>query len=93
MAVRLIVTFTAQPGRGQDFVKAWAPRLAEVRQEPGCEQYELFQSTERPDTVVLLERWSSSETLATHTALNQTRPPLAPELRGGPPTAERFEVD
>jgi len=46
--VRLVVTINAAPGRGSDLATAMQPRLAEVRTEPGCEQYELFRSTERP---------------------------------------------
>lgn len=42
MAVRLIVTITALPGKGTELARAMAPRLAEVRKEPGCEQYDLF---------------------------------------------------
>lgn len=92
MAVRLIVTFTVQPGRGQEFVDAWQTRLAEVRNEPGCQQYELFRGSERPDTVVLLERWSSPEALEAHRALNRTRQPVAAELRVGDSQFESYQA-
>lgn len=87
------MTINAAPGKGAELAKAWGPRLAEVRQEPGCEQFDLFRDTERPDVLLLVERWTSEETLAEHSALNRTRPPLAPELRGGPGKAERFLVE
>jgi quinol monooxygenase YgiN len=90
MPVRLVVTFTAQPGRGSDFVRAWRERLPECNAEPGCEQYELFQSTTRPDTVVLLEEWSSPETLAAHAEVNKTRTPVGRDLLSGQPRVERF---
>ena len=45
MPIRLIVTMTAAPGKGAELARAMAPRLAEVRQEPGCQQYDLFQDT------------------------------------------------
>ena len=93
MAIRLIVTFTAAPGKGQDFADAFAPVIKEVHKEPGCEQYELFRSQDDPDKLVLLERWSSSETLEAHSAANRARgaSPTA-AFRGGPATLERYEV-
>ncbi|MCX6021986.1 MAG: antibiotic biosynthesis monooxygenase [Chloroflexi bacterium] len=91
-AVRLVVTITAAAGKGSELATAMLPRLEEVRTEPGCEQYELFQSAERPDLLVLLERWSDEETLAAHSALNRTRPPLAPELRAAPGVLERYPI-
>jgi quinol monooxygenase YgiN len=89
MSVRLIVTLTAQPGRGSEYADAWRDRLAEVNNEVGCEQYEVFVSTTRPDTIVLLERWTSEDTLAAHHALMRTKAPIAPDLRLSS-TVERF---
>ena len=81
MSVRLVVTLTARPGSGAAYAAAWRERLTEVQDEPGCEQYELFMSTTRPDTLVLLERWSSEDALRAHAELNRTRSPIAPEHR------------
>ncbi|MBV9168965.1 MAG: antibiotic biosynthesis monooxygenase [Chloroflexi bacterium] len=92
MPVRLIVTFSVQPGRADDFARLWPERIAEVHQEPGCEQYELFRSTSRPDTAVLLELWSSAETLAAHGELNRTRTPIGRDLLVDRPALERFET-
>ena len=91
MAVRLVVTFDCLPGRGEAFVRAWDGRLQEVRTEPGCDQYELFRGTERPDTVVLLETWSSRQTMDEHGKVNATRTPVGRDLLSGPPTVERYE--
>jgi quinol monooxygenase YgiN len=44
MAIRLIVTITAAPGRGSELAELYKARCAEVRSEPGCEQFEVFQS-------------------------------------------------
>lgn len=93
MAVRLIVTFTALPGKGADFARAFAPVVEDVKKEPGCEQYELFVSQEDPDKLVLLERWRDQETFDMHSAANRARgvSPTAP-FRGGAATLERFEA-
>jgi quinol monooxygenase YgiN len=37
-----------------------------VRKEPGCEQFEAFQSVDDPDKIVLLERWKDQDALDVH---------------------------
>jgi len=91
MAVRLVVTFKAKPGMGSELVKAYAGRCAEVMQEPGCEQFEAFQSSVDPDTIVLLERWADQAALDVHAEVNKTRPALRPDLRAeGPGMREDY---
>ncbi|GAA1586758.1 hypothetical protein GCM10009742_35960 [Kribbella karoonensis] len=66
--------------------------------EDGCEQYELFQSLDDPDTMVLLERWATQELLEQHMAAEQTRDPaplqslIALWAPGTTPTIERSET-
>lgn len=72
-------------------VKLRAPRHAEVRKDRGCEQFDLFQNTEDPDDLMLVERWTDEESLNAHYALN--RPQIAPELRAGGGQQERYVVD
>ena len=48
MAVRLIVTITAAPGKGSELAQAYRGRCAEISQEPGCEQFEALQSVVNP---------------------------------------------
>jgi len=83
MAVRLVVTITAAPGRGNELAQAYKARCAEAAQEPGCEQFEIFQSVANPDRLALLEKWVDQAALDVHAKLNSTRPPLKPELRQG----------
>lgn len=83
MAVRLVVTITAQPGKGAELAQAYKARCRAVMEEPGCEQFEIFQSVLDPDRLALLERWTDQAALDTHARLNSTRPPLRPELRAG----------
>jgi quinol monooxygenase YgiN len=93
MALRLIVTFKAAPGKAQEFADAFRG-LAEITlKEQGCEQYELFRSEQDPDTLVLLERWTSQEDLDAHMAAMQARggPPTT-ALNAAAPTFERYEV-
>ena len=83
MAVRLVVTLPAAPGRGNEFAKAFQTRCEESRKEPGCQQFEVFQSVGNPDRFALLELWDDQAALDVHAKLNTTKPPVKPELRQG----------
>lgn len=91
MSVRLVVTITAVAGKGSELAQAYRDRCAEVMQEPGCEQFEVFQSVVHPDRLALLERWADQAALDAHAKLNSTRPPLRPELRAGDGEREDYE--
>ena len=93
MAVRLVVTINAAPGKGTELAKAYKTRCAEAEKEPGCEQFEAFQSVANPDKIVLLERWADQAALDVHAKLNATRPPLRPELRQGNGEREDYQYN
>ena len=81
MPVRLVITTYARPGQGAALAQAMADRCRAVQQEPGCLQYEVFQSALDPDTLVLLELWDDQAALDAHAQVNATRPPN-PALAG-----------
>jgi quinol monooxygenase YgiN len=91
MAIRLVVTITAAPGKGSELAQAYKGRCEECMKEPGCEQFEVFQSMLNPDKLALLERWSDQAALDVHAKLNSTRPALRPELRVGNGEREDYE--
>jgi quinol monooxygenase YgiN len=91
MAIRLVVTVTAVPGKGSELAQAYRTRCAEVMKEPGCEQFEVFQSVVDPDRLAVLERWTDQAALDVHARLNSTRPPLRPELRQGAGEREDYQ--
>ena len=91
MAVRLVVTITAAPGKGSELAQAYKTRCAEAMKEPGCEQFEIFQGVADPDRLTLLERWKDQAALDVHAKLNSTKPPLRPELRLGQGEREDYE--
>ena len=93
MAIRLVVTITAAPGKGSELAQAYRPRCAEVMKELGCEQFELFQSVVNPDKLALLERWTDQAALGAHAQLNSARPALLPELRVGRPEREDYQYN
>ena len=83
MAVRLIVSITAAPGKGTELLQLYKARCTDIVKEPGCEQFEIFQSGVNPDKLVILERWVDQAALDVHSKVNATRPPLPAELRVG----------
>ncbi|MCG3773981.1 MAG: hypothetical protein JW395_0798 [Nitrospira sp.] len=92
-SVRLIVTFTAAPGKVEELAALMQPRMAEVRQEPGCLQYELFRGTENADTLVLLERWVNDDAFKAHLVVNATRTTVGADLRVPPRILERYDAE
>lgn len=83
MSLRLIVTITAAPGKGSELAQIYRSRCREAASEPGCEQYEIFQSAADPDKLVLLERWADQAALDQHAKVQAARPPLPAGLRVG----------
>ena len=80
MPVRLVITTYAKPGKGAELAQAMADRCRAVQQEPGCQQFKVFQSALDPDTLVTLELWDDQAALDAHAQVNATRPPN-PALR------------
>jgi quinol monooxygenase YgiN len=87
MAIRLIVGINAAPGKGSELAKLYKARCTEIMTEPGCGQFEVFQSVVNPDKLAILERWTDQASLDAHAKRNVTRAPLPAELRVG--TTER----
>jgi len=54
MKIRLVVSISAAPGKGVELAQAFRQRCADVVKEPGCEQFEVFQSVPNPDKLALL---------------------------------------
>ena len=91
MAVRLVVSINAAPGKGAEFARAFKPRCEASRKDPGCQQFEIFQSVSNPDKFALLELWESQAALDGHAKLQAARPPLPEGLRAG--AGEREDYD
>jgi quinol monooxygenase YgiN len=93
MSVRLVVTITAAPGKGAELAEVFRARCAEVQQEPGCEQFEVFQSVLNPDKLALLELWQDQAALDVHAKVNATRAPLPEGLRAGTGEREDYQYN
>ena len=64
--VHLLILIQTQPGLAQRQIDAFSKIAPLVRAEAGCLQYDLHRVDGEADGFVLLERWSSPETLAAH---------------------------
>jgi len=93
MSIRLLVTISAAPGRGTELAGHYKARCEAIMQEPGCEQFEVFQSALDPDRLVLLEHWKDKAALAAHAKVNESRPPLPEGLRVGKGEREDYEYN
>ena len=89
MAIRLVVTITAAPGKGSELAQAYKGRCAEMMKEPGCEQFEVFQSVVNPDKLALLERWTDKAALDAHAQLNSDSCSIAAGASRGRKTGAR----
>ncbi|MGY2290607.1 putative quinol monooxygenase [Pseudomonas sp. SDO528_S397] len=65
-AFNVIATLIAKPGQHATLEKLLRELLEPTRVEPGCQQYELHQDLQHPETFYMLERWSDEAALADH---------------------------
>ena len=93
MQVRLVVTINAAPGKGAELAQAFKARCVECMREPGCEQFEVFQSVLNPDKLALLELWQDQAALDAHARLNATRAPMPEGLRAGAGEREDYQYN
>jgi quinol monooxygenase YgiN len=96
MSIRLVIEINARPGKGAELAKLQATRCLEVQKEPGCLQFEIFQSAVNPDKLALLEHWADQAALDVHAAKNAAAAPnpAMAELRAaGPAAREDYEYN
>lgn len=83
MSVRLVITFSAEPGKGAELAEAMKERCLTSAQDAGCLQFEVFRSALDSDRFTLLELWESQAALDAHAKLQAARPPIPAGLRQG----------
>lgn len=64
----LLVTYTAKPGKRQDYLKALTESgiLKKIREENGCLGYDFYESAEEEDTLLLFEQWQDADCQKIH---------------------------
>ena len=96
MPIRLIVSMNARSGKGDELLEEMEKRCIKAREEPGCEQFEVFRSGKNADSLVLLELWTDREALDVHAKRISEQPPnpRIGELReAGPSGLEDYEYN
>lgn len=93
MAVRLVVSINAAPGKGAELAQVFRQRCLDVVKEPGCEEFEVFQSVLNPDKLALLELWKDQAALDAHAKVNTTRAALPDGLRASGGSREDYEYN
>lgn len=65
-AFNVIATLIAKPGQQAALETLLRGLLEPTRREDGCEQYDLHQDQQHPETFYMLERWRDDAALAAH---------------------------
>ena len=65
-AFNVIATLIAKPGQQATLETLLRELLEPTRIEAGCQQYDLHQDLQHPETFYMLERWSDDAALADH---------------------------
>ncbi len=66
MPLLVFATITARPGAESDLKSGLLELVTQVRTEPACQLYELYQSTEQPERFIMHERWDNEAGLQAH---------------------------
>ncbi len=64
--IYVLATITTLSGQAAALIRGARACIDATRLEEGCISYDYVQDTEKPDVVVVIERWSSREALAAH---------------------------
>ena len=69
MAIWMNIFIEANEGMGSELAESYAKRCPAIREEPGCIQFEFYQSVDRPDCFILHEEWADEAALDAHRLL------------------------
>ena len=64
--IYVIATIETQPGKAAQLIEGARTCIDATRREDGCISYDYVQDTEKPDTAIVVERWTTREALAAH---------------------------
>ena len=83
MAIWMNIFIEANEGMGSELAESYAKRCPAIREEPGCIQFEFYQSVDRPDFFILHEEWADEAALDAHRLLAQKQGVDNSQLRKG----------
>ena len=82
--VRLVHNFNVKPGMEEEYKGLWHPEYDVINGQPGCDQWELFQSTRFPENFALLESWESRGAFYSYWNIQKVRPVAGKECIDDP---------
>ncbi len=65
-SVIVVATFRAREGRAEEVIAGLTPVIEQTHAEAGCLAYALHRDVNDPQTLVLIERWTSQVALESH---------------------------
>lgn len=65
-SVVVVASFKAREGKVEEVIAGLTPVIEQTHGEAGCLSYALHRDTNDPDTLVLVERWTSQVALESH---------------------------
>ena len=91
--IHVLATLIARPDTIGATRELLASLVAPSRAEPGCDHYQLFQSTDEPARFQTVERWHSAEAMQAHLASPHLTEAFAKaaDLLGAEPIIQTFE--
>lgn len=66
MPLLVFAVITAKSGSETELKNALRELVIDVRTEPACQLYELYESTEHPERFIMHERWDDEAGLQAH---------------------------
>ena len=96
--IYVVATIHTQPGKAPELIAGARACIDGTRREDGCISYDYVQDTERPDIVMVIERWASQEAIAAHFKMphlndwREKRKPLVQSIKVEIITAQKVEV-
>ncbi|WNY26794.1 putative quinol monooxygenase [Methanolapillus ohkumae] len=64
----VLAQFKIKPGTKDEFIRLAGPLVMGSRAEVGCLSYELFESTERENVLIIVEKWIDRAVFENHVA-------------------------
>ncbi|GAB3780881.1 putative quinol monooxygenase [Spirosoma horti] len=94
MPLLVFATITAKAGAETNLKNALSELILDVRTEPACQLYELYESTEQPERFIMHERWDDEAGLLAHTQMAhmKTFGEKAKDWLAGPPALTKVSI-
>jgi quinol monooxygenase YgiN len=64
--IMIVVEFELQAQHADDFIKLMKSHAELSRTEDGCQQFDVLQAQDDPNTIFFVESWRDAEALAVH---------------------------